>query len=109
MSADISSDNQKLFVEEWQVYRKMVDNNYLFHRGAYDQLNRFLIEEMKQPFSFLDVACGDASMTVKALHGTTVAHYVGLDISQQALDIARDTLAGLKCRVSLNSRILLRH
>jgi ubiquinone/menaquinone biosynthesis C-methylase UbiE len=104
MSADISSDNQKLFVEEWQVYRKMVDNDYLFHRGAYDQLNRFLIEEMKQPFSFLDVACGDASMTVKALHGTTVAHYVGLDISQQALDIARDTLAGLKCRVSLKQQ-----
>ena len=104
MSADISSDNQKLFVEEWQVYRKMVDNDYLFHRGAYGQLNRFLFEKMKQPFSFLDIACGDASMTVKALHGTTVAHYVGLDISQQALDIARDTLAGLKCRVSLKQQ-----
>ena len=63
-----------LFRQQWQLYRKLVDNNYLFHREAYAQLHRILLDEAVQPFRFLDIACGDGSATVEALRGTRVAH-----------------------------------
>ena len=34
--------NQDLFVAAWQVYWKMLDNNYLFHREAYGALHQVL-------------------------------------------------------------------
>jgi SAM-dependent methyltransferase len=95
---------QELFLEQWQVYRKMVDNDYLFHRGAYDCLHRYLKEEVASPFRFLEAACGDASKSTQALLGTKVTEYFGLDISHQALEIARTNLARLSCPVTLEER-----
>ena len=71
-----------LFRKQWQLYRKVVDYNYLFHREAYNCLHRILVDEAIQPFRFLDVACGDASATVEALKGTQVASYHGIDLSE---------------------------
>jgi hypothetical protein len=56
----------RLFTQEWQVYRKMVDNDYLFHAGAYCCLRQLLIEKINRPFFFLDIACGDAGMRMRA-------------------------------------------
>ena len=95
---------QELFLEQWQVYRKMVDNDYLFHRGAYDCLHRYLRDEVTKPFRFLEAACGDASMSAQALAGTKVSEYSGIDISHQALEIARINLARLSCPVTLEER-----
>jgi len=93
-----------LFRQRWQLYRKLVDNNYLFHREAYARLHRLLVEEAVQPFRFLDIACGDASATVEALRGTQVAHYHGIDLSQAALDLASRALEALACPVTLDQR-----
>jgi hypothetical protein len=32
-----------LFQQQWQLYRKFVDNNYFYHREVYDQLHRILV------------------------------------------------------------------
>jgi ubiquinone/menaquinone biosynthesis C-methylase UbiE len=104
MSDAAEAPTKELFLKMWKVYRKMVDNDYLFHRGAYSCLRRILLEEIDRPFQFLDVACGDASMSVGALKATQVTHYHGLDISQQALDIAADFLKELDCPCSLERR-----
>lgn len=99
-----TAPTQELFLEQWQVYRKMVDNDYLFHRGAYGCLHRYLRDEVIEPFRFLEAACGDASMSVEALLGTKVSSYHGIDISRQALDIAARNLARLPCPVVLEER-----
>jgi ubiquinone/menaquinone biosynthesis C-methylase UbiE len=93
-----------LFEREWLTYRKMVDNNYTFHREVYNELHRVLVGDAVQPFRFLDIACGDASMTATALKGTRIAHYHGMDLSQAALDLARNALAELTCPVNLERR-----
>jgi SAM-dependent methyltransferase len=93
-----------LFQQQWQLYRKFVDYNLLYHREAYGQLHRILVEEVVQPFRFLDIACGDASATVDALRGLRVAHYHGIDLSQAALDLARKNLEALACPVTLEHR-----
>ena len=71
-SGTSKSSAAALFQRQWRIYRKVVDNNYLFHREAYERLHNLLIAEVAGPFYFLDVACGDASATVDALKGTQV-------------------------------------
>lgn len=91
----------EMFQRTWTIYRKMVDNNFLFHREAYATLHDVLIDEVARPFRFLDIACGDASSSASALMGTSVAHYRGIDFSALALDIARQSLTPLDCEVAL--------
>jgi SAM-dependent methyltransferase len=95
------SSTEALFQRQWRIYRKVVDNNYLFHREAYARLHHLLINEIAEPFCFLDVACGDASATVDALKGTQVDNYHGIDFSRAALDIAEETLRVVGCQVKL--------
>jgi ubiquinone/menaquinone biosynthesis C-methylase UbiE len=92
---------QAVFLNEWHIYRKMVDNNYLHHREAYACLQEILTHEVHRPFRFLDIACGDASATLTALSGTKVAEYAGLDLSEAALQIAGTTLSELGVPVRL--------
>ena len=87
--------SQAIFQQEWQVYRTLVDQNYLFHREAYACLHQ-LVEEVPDPFHFLDIACGDATASVAALAGTRIAHYDGIDLSAAALELARDALSVLQ-------------
>ena len=90
-----------IFQREWRIYRKMVDQNYLFHREAYSGLRRVLLEDAPRPFRFLDLACGDASAAAGALEGTDIASYCGVDLSAEALKLASGALAKLACPVSL--------
>src|SRR5262249_46267857 len=85
----VAHSGAAVFEREWLTYRKIIDNNYSFHREVYGELHRILVDEAVQPFRFLDLACGDASVTVTALRGTRAAHYHGIDLSQAALDLAR--------------------
>jgi len=93
-----------LFQQQWQLYRKFVDNNYFYHREVYAHLHRILVEEAVQPFRFLDIACGDARATVETLKGMRVAHYYGIDLSLAALELASKALESLRCPVTLDHR-----
>ena len=44
-----------LFQRQWKLYRKVVDNNYLFHREAYAQLHRILVDEAGREAGFTRV------------------------------------------------------
>jgi len=90
------------FQQQWQIYRKVVENNYLFHREAYGWLHRILVNEVDRPFRFLDIACGDARATVDALKETRVAHYHGIDLCGEALVLASKALETLLCPVTLD-------
>jgi SAM-dependent methyltransferase len=107
LDGDIDAPAWNLFGREWETYRKVVENNYMFHREAYGQLHQILIDEAPQPFRFLDIACGDASASVEALKGTRVSHYHGIDLSRPALDLASKTLRALGCPVILERRNLV--
>ena len=90
-----------LFQQQWTTYRKIVDNNYLFHREAYAALRQCLQENSRESFSFLDLACGDAASTVEALRGTAVSHYRGVDLSEIALREAERRVETLGCAFDL--------
>jgi len=105
--AQANSSTVALFQEQWSLYRKVVDNNLLFHREAYGRLRRFLEEEVKRPFRFLDIACGDATCSAQALLGTQVRHYRGIDFSAPALALAAETLDELGCEAILEQSDIL--
>jgi SAM-dependent methyltransferase len=99
-NAQPNRDASDLFQKEWSIYRKMVDNNYLFHAEACLWLHEILAKRAS-PFHMLDIACGDAGTTVKALEGTSITKYTGVDLSFPALEIARNNLHVLNCPVEL--------
>lgn len=85
---------RSFFNGHWKLYRRVLDLNYLNHREAGRALHDAL---QGRPFSFLDLACGDAAMTSEALRGTAVTNYSGVDISSVALGLARKNIAPLRC------------
>jgi len=87
----------KYFRRNWNAYRKIIENNYMGHVEAYVALRRVLINELEKPFSFLDLACGDAYYSSRALRGTNVSAYTGIDLSEAALQAAGDELKRLDC------------
>ena len=92
---------QAIFQTQWQIYRKVIDFNYNFHREVYNLLHGILVTEAPKPFRFLDIACGDATGSRAALRGTDVSGYFGVDLSQPALTLAEETLKTLPCPVTL--------
>jgi SAM-dependent methyltransferase len=103
-SPNASDEAMRAFREQWTVYRKLVENNYLSHREVRGLVHRQLTESARRPFRFLDLACGDATMTVAALGGTAVSEYHGVDLSAPALEMAAKTVAALACSVRLEQK-----
>src|SRR5215467_9107822 len=89
------------FRHQWQIYSKVVDKDYLSHQAVQAVLHQELVADVNRPFRFLDLACGDARLTVAALQGTPVIHYHGIDLSAPALAIARQTVKALACPFDL--------
>jgi hypothetical protein len=75
------------FQQQWATYQKLVDSDALAHQEVGTILHRALAAVAK-PFAFLDIACGDADQMRKALAGTKVRHYHGVDLSEPALELA---------------------
>lgn len=95
---------QTLFDKGLATYRKVTVNNLMYHREVYAALHQILIEEMVKPFTFLDIACGDASASARALQGTAVNQYIGIDLSRPSLELADRELKSLPCKVRLECR-----
>jgi predicted TPR repeat methyltransferase len=93
------------FQGQWATYRKLVTSNDLSRREVGGILHDTLNEVFASPFSFLDIACGDAGVMKTALGGTRVRHYHGIDLSQPALKLAAaNNLADSPFEVVLDHR-----
>lgn len=95
-------DNEAVrqFFDRWHLYKKIADHDYLNHRGAYAAVAR-LLRERTEPFSFLELGCGDARWTSEALAGTQLRSYEAMDLSTVALDLARENLRNIGCGARL--------
>jgi SAM-dependent methyltransferase len=94
------SDPVHSFFSQWEIYRLCIEHNTLFHREVGDILHRELLART-EPFTFLDLACGDADLTAAALRGSKVSTYTGVDFSAPALALAGNKTAELGCPRSL--------
>ncbi|MEI9901723.1 MAG: class I SAM-dependent methyltransferase [Hyphomicrobium sp.] len=92
----------EIFQNQWDVYRKFLQHDYLSNAAACSVLHRFLNEDLARPFRILDLACGDSSGIVTALEATPIESYRGVDLSAPALALAARNLAVLTCPVELD-------
>lgn len=97
----VDEQAMETFRHQWQAYSKLVDNDYFSHQAVRAVLHQELVAEINRPFRFLDLACGDARLTVAALQGTSVSHYHGIDLSAPALALAGQTVEALACPAEL--------
>jgi SAM-dependent methyltransferase len=93
--------DQELFAKGLATYQKVVGHNYMAHREVYAVLHQVLATQAPDRFVFLDVACGTATASAKALVGAGVGRYIGVDISRPSLDMAQEALGNLHCPVDL--------
>ena len=91
------------FQQQWATYQKLVDSDALAHQEVGTILHRALAA-LAKPFAFVDIACGDADQMRKALAGTKIRHYHGVDLSEPALELAAKNLAGVPFEVELDHR-----
>lgn len=97
----VMSEAVHAFFSQWEIYRLCIEHNTLFHREVGEILGRGL-QARTEPFTFLDLACGDADLTAAALSGTKVSAYTGVDFSAPALALAATKIAGLGCPRTLH-------
>src|SRR5215471_13400143 len=74
---------------------------------SHKEVGRILHDTLKaiaEPLAFLDIAGGDAGQMKKALAGTKVDHYHGIDLSEPALELAANNLEGVPFVVELDHR-----
>ncbi len=84
------------FFDQWSIYRKIVDHDYLYHHDAYAAVAGVLAT-FDRPISFLDLGAGDADATSKALANRPVKFYQAVDLSEIALRLAEENQRGLAC------------
>lgn len=87
-----ASDEQAMFNRQLAIYRQIVGANLMFHREVYTLLRTLLRDQIQRPFSFLDIACGDASASAAAFRYSSIARYYGIDLSSASLEIAKEEL-----------------
>lgn len=92
------------FQQQWASYQKLVDADCLAHKQVGTILHATLGRAFAQPFSLLDIACGDASEMRQALAGTNIRHYHGIDLSEPALELAAANLKDMTFEVELDHR-----
>ena len=92
-NSKIQDSAVEVFLKSWQVYQDIIAHNYMFHREI-SVAARSALTTSKPDGSLrvLDLGCGDASMVLPLLSADRVSHFIGCDLSQPALDIARTQL-----------------
>lgn len=79
--------------QQWSIYRKVIDNDYLEH----NQIAAILETELLACKNFqdlLDLGCGDAEVFHRLSARFSAVRYVGVDVTPSALDCARGRLQG---------------
>lgn len=97
----------EFFLATWQVYRKIVDANYMYHREIYSEILKTLKAKTNNALTILDLGCGDTGTMRPILEQIPFSNYLGIDASQPALQIARDELHAFDDRVELHCSDML--
>lgn len=96
------NDNEvRAFFDRWHVYYLVIQNDYMAHRGIHQALRDSLSSSRQSPFSIMDLGCGDCSVIAKTLRGLPVREYVGIDLSEVALEEAKKSFADSTFRLRL--------
>lgn len=89
----MKNDEVREFFEQWDLYQKVISNNYMQHEEIGLVLSEIIIDRKNS--SLLDVGCDGADIVVKFLKTSSVNRYCGIDLSEFALRVAKDRMNSL--------------
>ncbi|MEP3046944.1 MAG: class I SAM-dependent methyltransferase [Roseibium sp.] len=95
-------DLLSFFRYEWGIYLKLVRSNAMNHLDISALLRQLIDDRLGQPFSFLDLACGDAALAHSILEGTQVERYEGIDLNRAALDLAEENMKDVSYEITFS-------
>lgn len=103
-----SDDITAIFRRSWSLYDFITERNYMFHREIYAEVARLLESRARLGvYHLLDLGCGNARFLAPCLEAIPPATYMGVDLSEAALNEARTHLADLPAAVTLHGGDLL--
>lgn len=82
-----------LFLDQWNIYRKVIQGDYMRHRALFHEAETLIRKQSVTSPIILDLGCGDAAAIKSILDGLPYQQYVGVDGSAFALNAARETLS----------------
>lgn len=85
------------FDANWKRYQSTLSNNTLFHKEMCAMLNTFITQNMIQPFTLVDVGCGDSSQIAPVLLNKPIKKYLGIDAAPNVLKMAEQQMAAIPC------------
>jgi len=97
----------EFFLATWQVYRKIVDGNHMYHRELFSEILSILRDRADGQLRILDLGCGDAATIRPVLEQTPFSYYLGADASQPALEMAKLELQSFGDHVELQCSDML--
>lgn len=89
------------FHSQQDIFHHAIAQNYMAHREIHTAIRQHLNLLYEQPFSLLDLGCGNAGFTSRSLKATLVKRYTGIDQSAAALTDAHANLqaAGISAQL----------
>lgn len=94
----MNSVNVDLFERQWQAYRAVIDHDWMEHAGSTaacaEALHRWAVDhpERSGKARLLDLGCGDLALMGPAFGALPLKSYVGVDLTEQVLPMARAAL-----------------
>ena len=86
------------FNENWNKYQQALSSNTLHHREMTSALNAFLNQTFtSQPFSLIDLGCGDCSSISDVLSNKPLTQFIGIDAAPDVLTLAENNLSKINC------------
>jgi SAM-dependent methyltransferase len=102
-----ATDETTLFRQSWTLYDSISEMNYMFHREIYTHVTALLSQRHAVgAYSLLDLGCGNTRFIAPCLKKATPSRYAGVDLSEAALNEAREHLSGLE-NVALHQQDML--
>lgn len=103
-----SAETATFFTRTWSVYDQIAEHNYMSHREIYAKVAELLKQRKdRKQYWLLDLGCGNARFLAPSLKQSPPALYQGVDLSEAALEEARNYLNELSCPVILTHSDLL--
>jgi len=94
MNTEVKLEEIKAFFDDWDLYTKVIEQNYMIHAEVLAYIMRRLTELGWSDLSVLEVGCGDAHVVSELSRFVNIERYCGIELSKIALEFATTKLKG---------------
>jgi cyclopropane fatty-acyl-phospholipid synthase-like methyltransferase len=91
------NESTALFQRSWEVYRSVIDGNWMYHREIRATVAAWLDRAYSDgPLEMLDLGCGDAGVISQWLNRRPAVSYTGVDAAGEVLAMIPGRVSGLR-------------